>query len=161
MECCQKEKQAPLKQVPGRYIYIHIYVYIKQFSPPLISGTRPLHLSPSPPDVTRWERWSTTCPTGRMMNAHKVLWENIRLVGQSLIIILAITGPLAFSTPGALSAASDRQMLFTSKPRCIWMLWGELFVLFMGLFLMMHLWSRLHRCPHKPPPSSPCKHCTD
>lgn len=54
-------------------------------------------------------------------------FENIRLVGQSLIIILAITGPLAFFTLGALSAASKRQMLFASKPWCIGML-GESFL---------------------------------
>lgn len=88
-------------------------------------------------------------------------FENIRLVGQSLIIILAITGSLAFFTLGALSAASKSQMLFTSKPRCVWMLQGELFMLFTGLFLMMHLWSRLRRGPHKPLPCFSCKHCAD
>lgn len=55
-------------------------------------------------------------------------FENIRLVGQSLIIILAITGPLAFFTLDALSAAASKsQMLFASKPRCVGML-GESFL---------------------------------
>lgn len=88
-------------------------------------------------------------------------FENIRLVGQSLIIILAITRSLAFFTLSALRAASKSQMLFTSKPLCIWVLWGGLFVLFTGLFLMMHLWSRLLQGPHKPLPCFSGKHCED
>lgn len=138
---------------------IHIYIYIKQalswsvvpdlsISHPVLPMSHAGSDDPWPVPLGGW--WMLT-----------KCFENIRLVGQSLIIILAITGPLAFSTLGALSAASERQMLFTSKPQCIWMLWGELFVLLMGLFLMMHLWSRLHRCPHKPLPGSSCKHCAD
>lgn len=53
--------------------------------------------------------------------------ENIRLAGQSLIILLAIAGSSAFFTPGALSKKPESQAVFTSEARCVRLLWGELF----------------------------------